>query len=199
MSAKAMRTAVVARNTSETQISVEIALDGTGQTDIDTGLPFFDHMLNQLGRHGRFDLKVRAKGDLAVDAHHTVEDVGITLGQALSEALGDMKGIIRFADATVPLDESLTRVVIDLSGRPSLHGERYFARDQVNGFELDLLNEFLHGFCNHAKITVHADILRGRNAHHQAESLFKALAKALASAVAVRSGDTIIPSTKEAL
>lgn len=194
------RTATVNRHTKETQIAVTVNLDGDGESDIHTGIPFFDHMLEQLARHGLIDLAIRAAGDLEVDAHHTVEDVGITFGQALREAWGDKRGIRRYGHAYVPLDEALSRVVIDCSGRPGLTFQVDFPRARVGEFDVDLVYEFFHGLINHALITLHVDTIRGRNAHHVIESVFKAFAKALRMACEPdpRSG-TIVPSTKGTL
>ncbi len=177
------RRAKVARNTNETQVSVEIDLDGSGATRIATGVPFLDHMLDQIGRHGVFDLEIAAKGDLHIDAHHTVEDVGIALGQAFWKALGERKGIRRYGHAYVPLDEALSRVVVDISGRPGLEFHVAFARPLVGAFDVDLVHEFFQGFVNHALVTLHVDNLRGDNAHHQAETAFKAFGRALRMAV----------------
>jgi imidazoleglycerol-phosphate dehydratase len=177
------RTAEVARNTAETQIRVVVDLDGSGRAKLSTGIGFFDHMLEQIARHGALDLTVEAKGDLHVDAHHTVEDVGITLGQALARAVGDKKGIRRYGHAYVPLDEALSRVVVDLSGRPGLVWQVPFARATIGEFDVDLAHEFFQGFANHAQATLHVDNLRGDNAHHQCETVFKAFARALRMAV----------------
>jgi imidazoleglycerol-phosphate dehydratase len=195
-----MRSAQVTRNTLETQISVSINLDGKGEGRLDTGLPFLDHMLDQIVRHGLIDLDVQAKGDLHIDAHHTVEDVGITLGQAFHQALSDKKGIRRYGHAYVPLDEALSRVVIDLSGRPGLEFHVDFTRARIGEFDVDLFYEFFQGFVNHAGMTLHIDNLRGRNAHHQAETVFKAFARALRMAIEAdpRAAGTL-PSTKGAL
>jgi imidazoleglycerol-phosphate dehydratase len=195
-----MRSAQVTRNTLETQISVSINLDGKGEGRLDTGLPFLDHMLDQIVRHGLIDLDVQAKGDLHIDAHHTVEDVGITLGQAFHQALSDKKGIRRYGHAYVPLDEALSRVVIDLSGRPGLEFHVDFTRARIGEFDVDLFYEFFQGFVNHAGMTLHIDNLRGRNAHHQAETVFKAFARALRMAIEPdpRAAGTL-PSTKGAL
>jgi len=190
----------VARNTKETQISVVVDLDGTGRATLDTGVPFLDHMLDQVARHGSIDLEIRARGDLHVDAHHTVEDVGIALGQAVRQALADLAGVSRYGHAYVPLDEALSRVVVDLSGRPGLEFHVPFSRALIGTFDVDLTREFFQGFVNHALVTLHVDNLRGSNAHHQAETVFKAFGRALRMAVAVdarRSGT--VPSTKEAL
>jgi imidazoleglycerol-phosphate dehydratase len=173
------RTAKVERNTKETQITVSINLDGTGQADLQTGLPFLDHMLDQLARHGMMDVTVHAKGDLHIDAHHTVEDIGITLGQAFKQAVGDKAGINRYGHSYVPLDEALSRVVIDLSGRPGLEFHVPFTRAMIGTFDVDLTHEFFQGFVNHALVTLHIDNLRGENAHHQCETVFKAFARAL--------------------
>ncbi len=195
-----MRTASVKRKTAETEIAVTVALDGSGVARLATGVPFLDHMLDQLARHGLLDLEVSAHGDLHVDAHHTVEDVGITLGQAVAQAVGDKKGIRRFGHAYVPLDEALSRVVIDFSGRPGLTFHVPFTRALIGEFDVDLVREFFQGFVNHALVTVHVDNLRGVNAHHQAETVFKAFAKALRMAVEPdpRAGGTV-PSTKGTL
>jgi len=194
------RTARIERNTAETQIVVEVDLDGSGRADLSTGLPFLDHMLDQVARHGMLDLTVRAKGDLEVDAHHTVEDIGITLGQALKAAIGDKKGIVRYGHAYVPLDEALSRVVIDLSGRPGLEFHVPFTRAMIGTFDVDLTHEFFQGFVNHALATLHVDNLRGENAHHQCETVFKAFARALRMAVARDSrAGAAIPSTKGTL
>ena len=178
------RKASVSRETLETQIAVELCLDGSGQCTLDTGLPFLEHMLDQIARHGQVDLDIKAKGDLHIDAHHTVEDIGITLGQAFSEAIGDKKGIVRYGHAYVPLDEALSRVVIDCSGRPGLEFHVPFTRAKVGEFDVDLVVEFFQGFVNHANLTIHVDNLRGHNAHHQAETVFKAFGRALRMAVA---------------
>lgn len=193
------RIASRSRNTLETRIRVEVDLDGTGQAELAVGLPFFEHMLDQVARHGRFDLTIEAKGDLEVDAHHTVEDVGITLGQAVAEAVGDKRGIWRYGHAYVPLDEALSRVVVDFSGRPGLEWQVNFARARVGDFDVDLLHEFFQGFVNHAQVTLHIDNLKGTNAHHQAETIFKAFGRALQMALALdpRTSDT--PSTKGSL
>ena len=192
------RIAQVERVTKETQIKAEINLDGQGDSSIKADLPFLEHMLEQVARHGMFDLTILAKGDLEIDAHHTVEDVGIVLGQALEKALGDKIGITRFGSAYVPLDESLSRVVLDFSGRPGLEFNATFPRSRVGEFDIDLLQEFFHGFVNHAKATIHIDNLRGGNSHHIAETIFKAFGKALKMAVTIdpRQSDKI-PSTKE--
>jgi len=194
------RRAKVQRNTKETQITVEVNLDGEGRADLLTGVPFLDHMLDQLARHGMLDLVVRAEGDLHIDAHHTVEDIGITLGQAVAKALGDKAGLVRYGHAYVPLDEALSRVVIDLSGRPGLEFHVPFTRAMIGAFDVDLAHEFFQGFVNHALVTLHVDNLRGQNAHHQAETVFKAFARALRMAVArdPRAAGAI-PSTKGTL
>ena len=192
--------AQVERNTLETQITVSVNLDGTGQCKLDTGVPFLEHMLDQVARHGLIDLEIVAKGDLHIDDHHTVEDVGITVGQALAKALGDKKGLRRYGHAYVPLDEALSRVVLDLSGRPGLDMNVEYTRAMIGGFDVDLFGEFFQGLVNHAMITVHIDNLKGKNAHHQAETVFKAFGRALRMAVepdARMSGVT--PSTKGVL
>ncbi len=195
-----MRTAQVTRNTLETQITVSLNLDGTGTSTLATGVPFLDHMLDQIARHGLIDLDIQAKGDLHIDAHHTVEDTGITLGQAFAQALGDKRGIRRYGHAYVPLDEALSRVVIDLSGRPGLEYHVDYTRARIGEFDVDLFLEFFRGFINHAGVTLHIDNLRGINAHHQAETIFKAFGRALRMAVEpdLRMGD-VLPSTKGAL
>ncbi len=195
-----MRTAQVTRNTLETQITVSLNLDGAGISRLATGVPFLDHMLDQIARHGLIDLDIEAKGDLHIDAHHTVEDTGITLGQAFAQALGDKKGIRRYGHAYVPLDEALSRVVIDLSGRPGLEYHVDYTRARIGEFDVDLFLEFFRGFINHAGVTLHVDNLRGVNAHHQAETIFKAFGRALRMAVETdaRMGDAL-PSTKGAL
>jgi imidazoleglycerol-phosphate dehydratase len=194
------RTARIERSTLETQIRVSLDLDGSGRSSLDTGVPFLEHMLDQVARHGLIDLEIQATGDLHIDAHHTVEDIGITLGQALSAALGDKKGIRRYGHAYVPLDEALSRVVIDLSGRPGLTYEIPFTRAMIGSFDVDLFQEFFQGLVNHAALTLHIDNLRGINAHHQAETVFKAFGRALRMAVEPdpRMGG-IMPSTKGAL
>ena len=194
------RTASVNRETKETQISVELNLDGDGKADLEIGVPFLEHMLDQVARHGMFDLKIIANGDLEIDAHHTVEDVGITLGQAFSEALADKKGIRRYGHAYVPLDEALSRVVLDCSGRPGLEYYVDYPRARVGDFDVDLVFEFFQGFINHAQLTLHIDNIRGRNSHHIAETIFKAFGRALRVAVEIdpRMVD-ILPSTKGAL
>jgi imidazoleglycerol-phosphate dehydratase len=194
-----MRKAEVSRNTLETQITVRLNLDGTGAANLNTGLGFLDHMLDQIARHGMIDLDVQAKGDLHIDGHHTVEDIGITLGQALAKALGDKKGLRRYGNAYVPLDEALTRVVVDLSGRPGLVFQVPFTRAMIGEFDVDLVHEFFQGLVNHAFITVHVDNLRGDNAHHQAETAFKAFGRALRMAVEIDPRSSGIPSTKGSL
>ena len=194
------RKAEVVRDTSETQIRVAINIDGTGQQKLDTGVPFLDHMLDQIARHGLIDLDIKAKGDLHIDAHHTVEDVGIALGQAFAKAIGDKKGIRRYGHAYVPLDEALSRVVIDFSGRPGLEFHVPFKRSMIGQFDVDLTHEFFQGFVNHAQVTLHIDNLRGENAHHQCETVFKAFGRALRMAAEhdPRAAGTI-PSTKGSL
>ncbi len=194
------RTAEVVRNTNETQIRVAINIDGTGQQKLHTGIPFLDHMLDQIARHGLIDLDIEAHGDLHIDAHHTVEDVGITLGQAFAKAMGDKKGIRRYGHAYVPLDEALSRVVIDFSGRPGLEFHVPFTRSMIGTFDVDLTHEFFQGFVNHALASVHIDNLRGDNAHHQCETVFKAFGRALrmAAELDARAAGTI-PSTKGSL
>jgi imidazoleglycerol-phosphate dehydratase len=195
-----MRQAEITRNTLETQVSVRLKLDGAGRSRFATGVPFLEHMLDQIARHGMIDLEVTAKGDLFIDAHHTVEDVGITLGQALARALGDKQGIRRYGHAYVPLDEALSRVVVDLSGRPGLFFNVEFTRAAIGAFDADLVREFFQGLVNHASITLHIDALRGENAHHQAETVFKAFGRALRMAVEAdpRAAGSV-PSTKGAL
>ena len=194
------RTARVERNTNETRIAVEVNLDGEGRAELETGVPFLDHMLDQLARHGMIDLVVQATGDLHIDAHHTVEDIGITLGQAVAKALSDKRGLVRYGHAYVPLDEALSRVVIDLSGRPGLEFHVPFARSMIGTFDVDLTHEFFQGFVNHAQVTLHVDNLSGTNAHHQAETVFKAFARALRMAVTrdPRAAGAV-PSTKGSL
>ncbi len=195
-----MRQATVSRNTLETQITVSINLDGTGKTRFDTGVPFLDHMLDQIARHGLIDLDIVANGDLHIDAHHTVEDLGITMGQAFAKAVGDKKGIRRYGHAYVPLDEALSRVVIDLSGRPGLVYNIEFTRAAIGGFDVDLFSEFFHGFVNHSMVTLHIDNLRGINSHHQAETVFKAFGRALRMAVEFDERMAgVTPSTKGTL
>ena len=196
----AARRAVVERNTKETQIRVELDLDGTGVCRVASGVGFFDHMLDQVARHGLLDLTIDARGDLHIDGHHTIEDIGITLGQALAQAIGDKAGIRRFGHAYVPLDEALTRVVIDLSGRPKLEWNVPFTRAMIGEFDVDLAHEFFQGFVNHALVTLHVDNLRGDNAHHQCETVFKAFARALRMAVEPDPRTVgAIPSTKGTL
>jgi imidazoleglycerol-phosphate dehydratase len=194
------RTADVTRNTKETQIRVRLDLDGTGQAHLSTGIGFFDHMLDQIARHGLIDLDIQASGDLHIDGHHTVEDVGITLGQACAAAVGDKKGITRYGHSYVPLDEALSRVVVDFSGRPGLHMQVPFKSGMVGAFDTQLAYEFFQGFVNHALVTLHIDNLKGENAHHQCESIFKAFARALRMALTPdpRSAG-VIPSTKGSL
>jgi len=194
-----MRSAEVQRNTLETQIRVKVDLDGSGKSKLATGVGFFDHMLDQIARHGMIDIEVEATGDLHIDAHHTVEDVGITLGQALAQAIGDKKGVRRYGHAYVPLDEALSRVVVDLSGRPGLVFEVPFVRGAIGEFDVDLIREFFQGLVNHAAMTVHIDALRGDNAHHQAETVFKAFGRALRMAVEADPRATGVPSTKGSL
>jgi len=195
-----MRTATVKRDTLETQIEISVNLDGEGSAKLETGVPFFEHMLDQIARHGMIDLEIKANGDNHIDDHHTVEDVGITLGQAISKAVGDKKGITRYGHAYVPLDEALSRVVIDLSGRPGLVFNADFTREQIGNFETELVFEFFQGFVNHANATVHIDCLRGHNSHHQAETIFKAFGRALRMALTadVRM-EGKMPSTKGSL
>lgn len=195
-----MRTAQVERNTLETQIKISVDLDGTGEAKLNTGVPFFEHMLDQIARHGLIDLDIHAKGDTHIDDHHTVEDIGIALGQAIRQAVGDKKGISRYGHAYVPLDESLSRVVIDLSGRPGLVFNANFTRAQIGQFETELVAEFFQGFVNHAQATLHIDNIRGQNAHHQAETIFKAFGRALRMALSddPRMGGQL-PSTKGSL
>jgi len=194
------RIASAERNTLETRIRVEINLDGVGRSDISTGIGFFDHMLDQIARHGLFDLTIKAEGDLHIDTHHTVEDIGITLGQAFMKALPDKKGIVRYGFSYVPLDEALSRVVIDFSGRPSLHYTVPFTRAAVGDFDVDLFSEFFHGLVNHAQLTLHIDNLKGDNSHHQAETVFKAFGRALRMAVSAdERAPSAMPSTKGVL
>ncbi|MDH5737458.1 MAG: imidazoleglycerol-phosphate dehydratase HisB [Gammaproteobacteria bacterium] len=195
-----LRRAAIRRETLETKIGVEINLDGKGLSDIQTGLPFFDHMMDQITRHGLIDLKIEAEGDLHIDAHHTVEDIGITLGQALREAIGDKKGIARYGHAYVPLDEALSRVVVDLSGRPGLYYTVPLVNSRVGDFDAELFHEFFQGMVNHAFVTLHIDNLKGENAHHQMETVFKAFGRALRMAVEMDSRtDSVVPSTKGSL
>ncbi len=195
--AESVRTASVTRATLETQITVALNLDGSGESRFDTGIPFLEHMLDQVARHGLIDLEIDARGDLHIDDHHTVEDIGITLGQAMNKAVGDKKGIARYGHAYVPLDEALSRVVVDFSGRPGLEYQVDFSRAQVGGFDVDLFYEFFQGFVNHAAVTLHVDNLRGANSHHQAETVFKAFGRALRMALTpdTRAADQT-PSTK---
>ena len=194
------RTARVDRKTNETEVSVSLALDGTGAGRFDTGVPFLEHMLDQVARHGLLDLEVDCRGDLEIDDHHTVEDIGITLGQAFAEALGDRRGIRRYGHAYVPLDEALSRVVIDFSGRPGLHLRADFRRARVGTFDVDLVSEFFQGFANHARVTLHLDVLAGANDHHKIETLYKAFGRALRAACEIddRAPDAM-PSTKGSL
>jgi imidazoleglycerol-phosphate dehydratase len=195
-----VREATVSRDTLETQITVSVCLDGSGKAEFDTGLPFLEHMLDQIARHGMIDLNIKANGDLHIDAHHTVEDIGITLGQALAKAVGDRRGILRYGHAYVPLDEALSRVVIDFSGRPSLHYDVPFTRASVGDFDVDLFAEFFHGLVNHAHLTLHIDNLKGENSHHQAETVFKAFGRALRMAVSAdERAPSAMPSTKGVL
>lgn len=195
-----MRSAQVSRNTLETKISVALNIDGSGKIKLDTGLPFLEHMLDQIARHGLLDLDINAKGDLHIDAHHTVEDIGITLGQALNQALGDKKGLRRYGHAYVPLDEALSRVVLDISGRPGLVFNVDFVRSSVGEFDVDLIREFFQGFVNHALVTLHIDNLSGENAHHQAETIFKAFGRALRMALELDPRMAgVMPSTKGTL
>jgi imidazoleglycerol-phosphate dehydratase len=194
-----MRKAEVSRNTQETRIAVTLNLDGAGKAKIGTGVPFLDHMLEQVARHGVFDLEVSAKGDLHIDAHHTVEDIGITLGQAFAKAVGDKAGVRRYGHAYVPLDEALSRAVVDLSGRPGLEYRIKFSRARIGEFDVDLVHEFFQGFVNHARITLHLESLNGTNAHHQAETAFKAFARALRTAVEPDPRVKGVPSTKGTL
>jgi len=196
----AQRKAAVTRNTLETQISVTLDLDGSGEARFDTGVPFLEHMLDQIARHGMMDIEIDAKGDLHIDAHHTVEDIGITLGQAFAAAAGDKKGIYRYGHAYVPLDEALSRVVVDFSGRPGLVFRVPFTRSMIGGFDVDLFHEFFQGFVNHAQVTLHVDNLRGENSHHQAETVFKAFGRALRMALAQDPAMAgVTPSTKGVL
>jgi imidazoleglycerol-phosphate dehydratase len=194
------RTAEVSRNTAETQITVKVNLDGTGRASLSTGIGFFDHMLDQIARHGLIDLDIQAKGDLHIDGHHTVEDVGITLGQAVAQAVGDKKGLRRYGHAYVPLDEALSRVVVDFSGRPGLEMHVPFKSGMIGTFDSQLAYEFFQGFVNHAFVTLHIDNLKGENAHHQAETVFKAFARALRMALEIDPRAAgVIPSTKGSL
>jgi imidazoleglycerol-phosphate dehydratase len=194
------RQASVERNTLETQIQVKINLDGTGECNLDTGVPFLEHMLDQVARHGLIDLEIKAKGDLHIDAHHTVEDIGITLGQAVAQAVGDKKGIVRYGHAYVPLDEALSRVVIDFSGRPGMEYNVKFERSSIGDFDVDLFHEFFQGFINHANVTLHIDNFSGDNAHHIAETVFKAFGRAVRMALAADPRmQGVMPSTKGSL
>ncbi|MCK5881978.1 MAG: imidazoleglycerol-phosphate dehydratase HisB [Sinobacterium sp.] len=194
------RTATVNRDTLETQISVSINLDGTGEATFDTGVPFLDHMMDQIARHGLIDLNIKASGDTHIDDHHTVEDIGITLGMAFKEAVGDKKGLTRYGHAYVPLDEALSRVVIDFSGRPGLEWHCKFTRGSVGGFDVDLFIEFFQGFINHAGVSLHIDNIRGKNTHHQAETIFKAFGRALRMALTLdERALNVMPSTKGVL
>jgi len=196
----AERKAEISRDTLETQISVSLNLDGTGKSNFETGVAFLDHMMDQIARHGMIDLDIRAMGDLHIDAHHTVEDIGITLGQAFSKAMGDKKGITRYGHSYVPLDEALSRVVIDFSGRPGLEFHADFKRGMIGEFDVDLFHEFFQGFVNHANATLHIDNIRGRNAHHIAETIFKAFGRAVRMAIEPdQRMQGILPSTKGAL
>ena len=193
------RIAKVSRKTLETNITVEINIDGSGKSKLNSGIGFLDHMLDQISRHGLFDLKIEAKGDLHIDAHHTVEDIGITLGQAFTKAMGDRTGIRRYAHAYFPLDEALSRVVIDISGRPGLEFDSHFTRARVGEFDVDLIHEFFQGFVNHANVTLHVDNIKGENSHHQAETIFKAFGRALRIAVEIDKRVEGTPSTKGSL
>ena len=195
-----MRSALVTRNTLETKIAVELNLDGSGKVKLDTGLHFLEHMLDQVARHGLIDMDINAKGDLHIDAHHTVEDIGITLGQAFNQAVGDKKGLRRYGHAYVPLDEALSRVVLDISGRPGLVFNCEFVRSSIGEFDVDLIREFFQGFVNHALVTLHIDNLAGDNAHHQAETIFKAFGRALRVALELDPRMAgVMPSTKGTL
>jgi imidazoleglycerol-phosphate dehydratase len=194
------RQATIQRDTLETQISVSVNLDGSGKSTFDTGVHFLDHMLDQVARHGMMDLDIKARGDLHIDGHHTVEDIGITLGQAVAKAVGDKRGIRRYGHAYVPLDEALSRVVIDFSGRPGLEYKASYPRARIGGFDVDLLHEFFQGFCNHALVTLHIDNLRGDNAHHIAETIFKAFGRAMRMALEMDPAmGNMLPSTKGTL
>ena len=196
----AERQANVERNTLETQIQIKVNLDGSGESKLDTGVPFLEHMLEQVARHGLIDIEIAAKGDLHIDAHHTVEDIGITLGQAITQAVGDRKGIVRYGHAYVPLDEALSRVVIDFSGRPGLEYNARYPRGTVGEFDIDLLHEFFQGFVNHANVTLHIDNLRGDNSHHIAETIFKAFGRAVRMALTFDPRmQGVMPSTKGSL
>jgi imidazoleglycerol-phosphate dehydratase len=194
------RTATVTRNTKETQITVRLDLDGSGASTLATGIGFFDHMLDQVARHGLIDLDIQAEGDLHIDGHHTVEDVGITLGMAVAQAVGDKKGLVRYGHSYVPLDEALSRVVVDFSGRPGLHMPVQFTAGSIGGFDTQLAYEFFQGFANHALVTLHVDNLKGHNAHHQCETIFKAFGRALRMATAIDPRAAgVVPSTKGTL
>ena len=200
MSSRPDRVAEVSRDTSETKIAIKLNLDGTGKTRFETGVPFLEHMMDQIGRHGLIDLDVACQGDLHIDDHHTVEDIGITLGQAVNQAIGDKQGIRRYGHAYVPLDEALSRVVVDFSGRPTLMHRVDYRRARIGGFDVDLFDEFFHGFVNHARMTVHIDNIRGKNAHHIAETIFKAFGRALRMALEYdERAENVIPSTKGSL
>ncbi len=195
-----MRSAQITRSTLETQIIADINIDGSGLSRLDTSIPFLDHMLDQVARHGLIDLTIHCKGDLHIDAHHSVEDIGITLGQAFAQALGDKKGVRRYGHAVIPLDEALSRVTVDLSGRPGLFFDVPFSRSRIGDFDVDLFHEFFQGFVNHAHLTLHIDNLKGRNAHHQAETVFKAFGRALRAAVELDPRIAgVTPSTKGSL
>ena len=195
-----MRNATVERNTLETQIKVSVNLDGTGVCKVNTGVPFLEHMLDQISRHGLIDIEIEATGDLHIDAHHTVEDIGITLGQAIASAVGDKKGIVRYGHAYVPLDEALSRVVIDFSGRPGLEYQADYPRSMIGEFDVDLLHEFFQGFVNHAGVTLHIDNIKGANSHHIAETIFKAFGRAVRMALTFDPRmDGVMPSTKGSL
>ena len=195
-----MRKVTINRDTSETQISIDLNLDGTGQTEFDTGLPFLEHMLDQIGRHGMIDLVIKAKGDLHIDDHHTIEDIGISLGEAFNKAVGDKKGIKRYGHSYVPLDEALSRVVLDFSGRPGLHMKVDFVKEEVGGIDVNMFEHFFQSFCNHAFITLHIENFSGENTHHQIETIFKAFGRGLRMALEIDSKqENIIPSTKGAL
>lgn len=200
MSSRPDRVAEVSRDTSETKIAIKLNLDGTGKTRFETGVPFLEHMMDQIGRHGLIDLDIACQGDLHIDDHHTVEDIGITLGQAVNQAIGDKQGIRRYGHAYVPLDEALSRVVVDFSGRPTLMHRVDYRRARIGGFDVDLFDEFFHGFVNHARMTVHIDNIRGKNAHHIAETIFKAFGRALRMALEYdERAENVIPSTKGSL
>ena len=195
-----MRNATVERNTLETQIKVSVNIDGTGVCKVNTGVPFLEHMLDQISRHGLIDIEIEATGDLHIDAHHTVEDIGITLGQAIASAVGDKKGIVRYGHAYVPLDEALSRVVIDFSGRPGLEYQADYPRSMIGEFDVDLLHEFFQGFVNHAGVTLHIDNIKGANSHHIAETIFKAFGRAVRMALTFDPRmDGVMPSTKGSL